>query len=72
MKKHPGLSPSKARARTEREARLTRALRDNLRRRKEQARVQAERDRDAGLSPALSDGPLSSKTDRRGGASTAD
>ena len=40
MKQSPGLSPHKAAARAAREARLAQALRDNLRRRKEQARAQ--------------------------------
>jgi hypothetical protein len=58
MSKPPNLTPQKSAARAAREERLAKALRDNLRRRKEQARAQAqpgarqsERQRDGGGEP---------------------
>lgn len=55
-----------------RDERLAQALRENLRRRKEQARAQAERDgKPNRAANGLSGAPLSSKTDGDGG-STAD
>jgi hypothetical protein len=61
---------SKARRRVEREARLQAALRDNLRRRKVQARQRAESERTGGTtSPPLASPPLASEeetTDGRG------
>jgi hypothetical protein len=67
----PDLTPHKQAERAAREERLARALRANLRRRKEQARAQSGR-ADAEADPAaLSRGPLSSKSKRQGGT-TAD
>ncbi len=63
----PALTDKKRAARAEREARLARALRDNLRRRKEQERA---RDRIGPVtegSAGLSADPLSSKSTRHGG-----
>lgn len=72
MKSPPELSPRKQAARAAREERLAKALRANLRRRKEQARAQMGR---AGAKPdpsaSLSGGPLSGKSNRHGGT-TAD
>ena len=70
----PALSPRKQAERAARDARLAQALRANLRRRKEQARSQADRaggTADADASATLSGGPLSSKSNRHGGT-TAD
>ena len=64
------LSPRKRAARVAREQRLAAALRDNLRRRKEQARGRAE-DTPADASADLSSAPLSGKNHRHGGT-TAD
>jgi hypothetical protein len=75
MNKAPDLSPRKRAERAERalrDERLAQALRENLHRRKEQARAQAEhavKSNNAGND--LSAAPLSSKTDRHGGP-TAD
>lgn len=68
MKKSPGLSPRKAAARAARDERLARALRDNLRRRKEQARAQAAPP-GAAAAPGsvLSGGRLSRKSKRGAG-----
>jgi hypothetical protein len=53
--------------RADRDARLAAALRDNLRRRKEQARAQtARRDGQRGVPPGLSGTALSSKSRYRG------
>jgi hypothetical protein len=71
MKSVPDLSPSKITARAARDERLAQALRDNLRRRKEQARAQADRGGSNADAAALSDGPLSDKSNRHGGT-TAD
>jgi hypothetical protein len=72
MKEPQSLSPQKQEERTAREERLAQALRDNLRRRKEQVRAQAERaTRPANVCDGLSGAPLSGKTNRHGG-STAD
>jgi len=72
MKTSPDLSPRKQVERAERGERLARALRDNLRRRKEQARAQAERGRACGdAATSLSGRPFSSKSDGHGGT-TAD
>jgi hypothetical protein len=72
MNKTPDISPRKRAERALRDERLAQALRENLHRRKEQARAQAER---AGkpdtAGNGLSGAPLSSKTDRNGGT-TAD
>jgi hypothetical protein len=72
MNESPHLSPRKREERAARDERLAQALRDNLRRRKEQARAQAERAaRPADLCDGLSGAPLSSKTNGYGGT-TAD
>jgi hypothetical protein len=72
MNEPEDLSPRKREERAARNERLAQALRDNLRRRKEQARVQAERaSQPADIRDGLSDAPLSGKTDRHGGV-TAD
>ena len=72
MNEPPYPSPRKQEQRAARNERLAQALRDNLRRRKEQARVQAERARHpADVSDGLSGAPLSGKTNRHGGT-TAD
>jgi hypothetical protein len=75
MSKMADLSPRKRAervAREEREERLAQALRENLHRRKEQARAQAERTvKPNSAGNGLSDAPLSSKTNRHGGT-TAD
>jgi hypothetical protein len=72
MNEPPYLSPRKQEERAARNKRLAEALRDNLRRRKEQARVQAERAPDpADVGDGLSGAPLSGKTNRHGGT-TAD
>ena len=72
MSKAPDLSPRKRAERALRDERLAQALRENLRRRKEQARAQAERDgKPNRAASGLSGAPLSSKTDGDGG-STAD
>jgi len=66
------LSRCKQAERAAREERLAQALRDNLRRRKEQARTQAERTaQPVDACDSLSGAPLSSKTNRHGGM-TAD
>jgi hypothetical protein len=66
------LSRRKQVERAARNERLAQALRDNLRRRKEQARMQADGTRtNADPSPTLSGEPLSSKINRYGGT-TAD
>jgi hypothetical protein len=59
MSRPPHLTPQKSAARAAREERLAKALRDNLRRRKEQARAQerpgaqqSERQRKGGDEPA--------------------
>jgi hypothetical protein len=68
----PALSARKQAERAARDARLAQALRDNLRRRKDQARAQADgAGGPAGASATLSGGPLSSKSNRHGGT-TAD
>lgn len=69
MSRGANRSPRTEAQRIARDERLARALRDNLKRRKEQARAQAGSagERDA----ALSSEALSSKSTRRGGA-TAD
>jgi hypothetical protein len=68
----PDLSAGKARARTERDERLATALRENLRRRKAQARAQQERaGTGGGPSPALSGDPVSG-TNRCRGSTPAD
>jgi hypothetical protein len=72
MNEFPDVSPQKRAEQAARDLRLGQALRDNLRRRKEQARTRAGRTAtptDAGS--GLSDAPLSGKTDRHGGT-TAD
>jgi hypothetical protein len=72
MSTAPHLSPRKQAERAAREERLAQALRDNLRRRKEQARAQAERAaQPADVCDRLSGAPLSGKTNRHGGT-TAD
>ena len=72
MNEPPSLSPRKQEERAARNERLAQALRDNLRRRKEQARVQAERaPHPADVRDGLSGAPLSGKTNRHGGT-TAD
>jgi hypothetical protein len=72
MNEPPSLSPRKQEERAARNERLAQALRDNLRRRKEQARVQAERAPHPGdVRDGLSGAPLSGKTNRHGGM-TAD
>jgi hypothetical protein len=70
----PALSPRKQAERAARDARLAQALRDNLRRRKDQARAQADGaggPAGASATATLSGGPLSSKSNRHGGT-TAD
>lgn len=72
MNNPPDLSPRKRAECALRDERLAQALRENLRRRKEQARAQAERaskPNEAGN--GLSGAPLSGKTDGDGGP-TAD
>ena len=72
MKDAPHLSPRKQEERAARNERLAQALRDNLRRRKEQARMQAERaPHPADVRDGLSGVPLSGKTKPHGGT-TAD
>jgi hypothetical protein len=72
MIKRPDLPRRKQAERTARDQRLGRALRDNLRRRKEQSRArEAHAAAAADACAGLSGEPLSSKTDRDGGA-TAD
>jgi hypothetical protein len=68
----PHLSPRKQEERAARNERLAQALRDNLRRRKEHTRAQAERAlQPADVRDGLSDAPLSGKINRHGGT-TAD
>jgi hypothetical protein len=68
MRERPNLTPEKAAEHVARDARLATALRENLRRRKEQARVQKARgDMPGGLSGTV----LSSKSGVAGG-DTAD
>lgn len=72
MNGSPYFSPQKREERAARDKRLAQALRDNLRRRKEQARAQAERTpQPADVCDGLSGAPLSGKTNRHGGT-TAD
>ena len=72
MKRTPDLSAGKAAARAERDQRLARALRENLHRRKAQARAQQDRAEGGGAAaPALSEGPVSA-TNRCRGSTTAD
>jgi hypothetical protein len=72
MNESPYLSPRKRAERAARDKRLAQALRDNLRRRKERARAQAERAaQPADVVDSLSGAPLSSKTNCHGGT-TAD
>jgi len=72
MSKMADLSPRKRAERVAREERLAQALRENLHRRKEQARAQAERaPHPADVRDGLSGAPLSGKTNRHGGT-TAD
>ena len=72
MNNSPDLSPRKRAERALRDERLAQALRENLRRRKEQARAQAERTaKPNNAANGLSGTPLSSKTDGDGGT-TAD
>jgi hypothetical protein len=72
MKSPPNLVSGKAALRAQQQQRLAEALRENLRRRKQQARAQAdsigEPDRPG---PGLSGGTVSTTNDRRGGT-TAD
>jgi hypothetical protein len=70
MREGPKLPGRKQAERAAREARLATALRENLRRRKEQARAQAAR-RASAEADGLSGTPLSSKS-RSGGKDTAD
>jgi hypothetical protein len=68
MQGSPKLSPRKAAARAARDERLARALRDNLRRRKEQARAQAAPpDTAADPGSILSAAPVSRKSKPGGG-----
>ena len=68
MRNGPALTPRKEAERAARDERLGRALRDNLRRRKDQARLQAAASRgDADTSTTLSGERLSSKSNRHGG-----
>jgi hypothetical protein len=68
MRSAPELSPRKEAERAARNERLAQALRDNLRRRKERARAQADRaGGEADATDTLSRAPLSSKSNRRGG-----
>ena len=72
MHERPNLSPRKQEERAARNERLAKALRDNLLRRKKQARVQAERaTHPADVRDGLSGAPLSGKINRHGGT-TAD
>ena len=67
MREGPNLTGGKRADRAARDARLAAALRDNLRRRKEQARAQtARRDGQRGVPPGLSGTALSSKSRYRG------
>jgi hypothetical protein len=67
MKQRPDLSPDKESERIARNARLARALRDNLKRRKEQARAQAAAAGEGQVRASLSDEALSSKSTPHGG-----
>jgi hypothetical protein len=72
MREGPNLTAGKRADRAGRDARLAAALRDNLRRRKEQARAQTARREAQGGAPAgLSGAALSGKS-RRCGEDTAD
>ncbi len=74
MRQSPNLSPHKQAARAARNDRLAGALRQNLTRRKEQARARDAQDRgavDFEKTPSLSGEPLPSKSTRDGGT-TAD
>jgi hypothetical protein len=67
MRDGPNLTTGKRADRAGRDARLAAALRDNLRRRKEQARAQTASRAPPGGAPAgLSDTALSGKSGRRG------
>ena len=67
MREGPNLTAGKRADRVARGARLAAALRDNLRRRKEQARAQdANRQQPGGVPAGLSDTALSGKSGRRG------
>jgi hypothetical protein len=67
MKQRPDLSPRKEAERIARTQRLARALRDNLQRRKDQARAQAAAAGEAQAPASLSDEGLSSKSSPHGG-----
>lgn len=68
MTKAPDLTPRTRAERAARDERLAQALRENLHRRKEQARAQAEHAaKPNNARDGLSDAPLSSKTNRHGG-----
>ncbi len=67
MKTGPELSPRKARSRAERERRLASALRENLRRRKDQARQQQGSAAAAAPESGLSDSAVSATTARARG-----
>jgi hypothetical protein len=72
MNKAPDLSPRRRAEEAAREGRLAQALRDNLKRRKEQVRARTGRAAGTGdASAALSNGPPSSKSKGHGGT-TAD
>ena len=72
MKRAPDLSADKAAARAERDERLARALRENLHRRKAQARGPRNRPEGGGApSPGLSESPVFT-TNRCRGGTTAD
>jgi hypothetical protein len=68
MSRAPELTPHKAAERAAREERSAQALRDNLRRRKAQARAQARHGEGiADDAAALSGAPPSGKSNRHGG-----
>jgi hypothetical protein len=67
MNKSPGLSSRKEAQRIARNERLARALRDNLKRRKDQARAQAAADSEGEVCATLSGDALSSKSTDHGG-----
>ena len=67
MSKRPVLSPRKEAQRIVRNERLARALRDNLKRRKDQARAQAAAEAAGEVCPSLSGEALSGKSTDHGG-----
>jgi hypothetical protein len=55
MRETPSLTPTRQAERAARDKRLAEALRENLRRRKEQARARADEQRDPTVEPGPSD-----------------